>query len=57
MLTAKYKLFSGFEKPIAKACAVYNISVYSLVNKISDAGLVAGQDDLIEVIAREISVQ
>lgn len=57
MLTAKYKLFSGFEKPIAKACSTYNTSVYSLVLEISKAGLIAGQDDLIEVIAREMSVQ
>jgi 4-hydroxy 2-oxovalerate aldolase len=51
ILTAKYKLFSGFEKCILSMCEKYNISLVRLVEEISKHNLVAGQDDIIRVIA------
>jgi len=51
ILTAKYKLFSGFEKCILSMCEKYNISLVRLVEEISSHNLVAGQDDIIRVIA------
>ena len=51
ILTAIYKLFSGFEKCILSMCEKYNISLVKLVEAISSHNLVAGQDDIIRVIA------
>jgi 4-hydroxy 2-oxovalerate aldolase len=54
ILTAKYKLFSGFEKCILAMCEKYNISLVRLVDEISSHNLVAGQDDIIRVIAARL---
>jgi len=51
ILTAKYKLFGGFEKHILKACKMYNISYIKLIDEISKHSLTAGQEDFIYIIA------
>lgn len=51
ILTAKYKLFGGFEKHILKACEKYNISYIKLIDEISKHSLTASQEDFIYVIA------
>jgi len=54
ILTAKYKLFSGFEKCILSMCENYNVPLVKLVDEISKNNLVAGQDDIIRVIAARL---
>jgi 4-hydroxy 2-oxovalerate aldolase len=54
ILTAKYKLFSGFEKCILSMCEKYNVPLVKLVSEIASHNLVAGQDDLIRVIAARL---
>ena len=53
LLTAKHNLFSGFEKHILEACKKYSLSMIDLVNELDN--LVAGQEDLIYVIAQSLS--
>jgi 4-hydroxy 2-oxovalerate aldolase len=55
ILTAKYKLFSGFEKCILSACEKYKLSIKILVDEISKHNLVAGQEDIIYVIAARLA--
>ena len=55
VLTAKHKLFSGFEKCIIGACERYNLSIQKLVEEVSNKKLVAGQDDLVYVIAAQLA--
>ncbi len=48
ILTAKYKLFSGFDKHIELACKKHNIPIASFVKFLNESGkLVAGQEDII----------
>ncbi len=54
ILTGLYKLFSGFEKPIMKASKLYNLEYSSLIFELGNRKLVAGQEDLIIEIARNI---
>ena len=55
IFTAKYKLFSGFEKCILSACEKYNLSTKTLVDEIAKHSLVAGQEDIIHVIASRLA--
>jgi 4-hydroxy 2-oxovalerate aldolase len=55
LLTAKYKLFSGFEKHIIESSLKYGISIINLVEKLGEHNLVAGQEDLVRVIAQSLS--
>lgn len=54
LLTAKSFLFSGFEKHILKACNEYNICLENLISELEKHKLVAGQEDLIYVIANSL---
>ena len=54
ILTAKSILFSGFEKHILHACSKYQISYITLIEEIEKQNLVAGQDDLIYVVAQSL---
>ena len=54
ILTAKYKLFGGFEKHILKAAEQYNISYIKLIDEISKHNLTAGQEDFIYIIAKSL---
>lgn len=51
ILTAKYKLFSGFDKHIVVACERYNIPIVDFVSSIANLGLVAGQEDMLMNVA------
>jgi 4-hydroxy 2-oxovalerate aldolase len=53
LLTAKHNLFSGFEKHILEASTKYSVPVTQLTDEIKH--LVAGQEDLIQVIAQFLS--
>jgi hypothetical protein len=53
-LTAKGLLFSGFEKHILKACNENNICLQKLILELEKHNLVAGQEDLIYVIANSL---
>lgn len=55
IFTAKYKLFSGFEKCILSECKKYNLSLTKFVDEISKHHLVAGQEDIIHVIATQLA--
>ena len=57
VLTAKYKLFSGFERCILEACSKYGISLSKLVEEMAAKKLVAGQEDLLWVIAKSLAAQ
>jgi 4-hydroxy 2-oxovalerate aldolase len=57
ILTGLYKLFSGFEKPILKASKLYNLEYSSLIFELGNRKLVAGQEDLIIEIARNLKNQ
>jgi len=54
LFTAKHKLFSGFERHILIACKKFNISYIKLIEEISKENIVAGQEDLIYVIAKSL---
>ena len=54
LLTGKNILFSGFEKHILKACDEYNISYIKLIEELKKKELVAGQEDLIYIIAKSL---
>jgi len=54
ILTAKHKLVSVFDKHIENACKKYNISKSKLVLEMEQKGLVAGQEDFINVLAHNI---
>ena len=56
LLTAKHKLFSGFEKHILEYSIKYSVSVSDLVEKLEENNLVAGQEDLVRVIAQSLSI-
>jgi 4-hydroxy 2-oxovalerate aldolase len=55
ILTARSKLFSGFERPIIEACKKYGISLKNLVDELERRNLVAGQEDLIQVISLQLA--
>ena len=55
VLTAKYRLFSGFEKHIIEACKLNKIPINDLVQELGRRRLVAGQEDLVKVIARQLA--
>ena len=55
LLTARYRLFSGFDKHILEASQQAGVSVPRLVEKLVENRLVAGQEDLIKVIAQSLS--
>ena len=55
ILTAKYKLHSVFEKRIERASKMYNLPLEKLVQALSAKNLVAGQEDLVDVIAANMS--
>jgi 4-hydroxy 2-oxovalerate aldolase len=55
ILTAKHKLFSGFENHIIEACKKHNISLTVLVEYIASKNIVAGQEDIIRVSAAQLS--
>jgi len=57
ILTAKYKLFSGFEKHIYTACEKYKVSCHELVKKMVDNELVSGQEDFIYILANSLKDQ
>ena len=55
LLTAKYKLFSGFEKHILEVSQKYNVPMFTLVKKLGESNLVAGQEDLVRIIAQSLT--
>jgi 4-hydroxy 2-oxovalerate aldolase len=55
ILTAKHKLHSVFEKKILDASQKYNVSLTRLVEELGARKLVAGQEDLVRVIAAQMS--
>jgi 4-hydroxy 2-oxovalerate aldolase len=57
VLTAKYKLMSGFEKHILKASKQYNISYIKLIEEIFKQNLIAGQEDFIYVVAQSLTLK
>ena len=54
ILTAKYKLHSVFEKKIERV-KMYSLPLEKLVQALSAKNLVAGQEDLVDVIAANMS--
>jgi len=54
VLTGLNKIFSGFEKPIIKASKLNGIEYSSLIFELGNRKLVAGQEDLILQIAKNI---
>jgi 4-hydroxy 2-oxovalerate aldolase len=54
ILTAKYKLMSGFEKHIIYAANKYNISYIKLIEEISKQNIISGQEDFIYIIAKSL---
>lgn len=57
VLTAIYKLFSGFEKHIVIACEKYKISHIDLVTKMVESEIVSGQEDFIYILAKTLKDQ
>ena len=55
ILTAQSKLFSGFERPITDACKKHGVPLKRLVDELARRNLVAGQEDLIQVIALQLA--
>lgn len=55
ILTARCRLFSGFDKHILDASRQYSVSMPRLVEKLAENRLVAGQEDLIRVIAQSLT--
>jgi 4-hydroxy 2-oxovalerate aldolase len=57
ILTAKYKLHSVFEQKILESSQKYDVCVAKLVEELGNRKLVAGQEDLVRVIAAQMSGQ
>jgi len=57
ILTAKYKLHSVFEKKILESSQKYKVPLAKLVEELGNRKLVAGQEDLVQVIAAQMSEQ
>jgi 4-hydroxy 2-oxovalerate aldolase len=57
ILTAKHKLHSVFEKKILESCEIYKIPIAKLVEELGNRKLVAGQEDLVRVIASQLAEQ
>lgn len=57
ILTAKHMLHSVFEKKILESVQKYNVSLKELVEELGARKLVAGQEDLVRVIAAQMSEQ
>ena len=55
ILTAKHKLHSVFEKKIIDASQTYKIPIAKLVEELGNRKLVAGQEDLVRVIASQMT--
>ena len=55
ILTAKNKLHSVFEKEILYSAEKYNIKIPNLVKELGNRKLVAGQEDLVRVIASQMA--
>ena len=54
ILTGLNKLFSGFEKPIIEAAKINELEYSSLIFELGNRKLVAGQEDLIIEIAKNL---
>lgn len=57
ILTAKNKLHSVFEKKILESSQKYKVPLTKLVEELGNRNLVAGQEDLVQVIASQMSEQ
>ena len=57
ILTAKHRLHSVFEKKILESAEKYGVSLTSLVEELGVRNLVAGQEDLVRVIAAQMAEQ
>jgi 4-hydroxy 2-oxovalerate aldolase len=57
ILTAKHRLHSVFEKKILESAEKYGVSLTSLVKELGVRNLVAGQEDLVRVIAAQMAEQ
>ena len=57
ILTAKYKLHSVFEQKILESAQKYKVPLAKLVKELGNRKLVAGQEDLVRVIAAQMSEQ
>jgi len=57
ILTAKHKLHSVFEKKILESSRKYKVPLAKLVEELGNRKLVAGQEDLVQVIAARMSEQ
>lgn len=55
ILTAKYRLHSVFEKRLESATCRYNLPLETLVKECAEQNLVAGQEDLVDVIAANLA--
>ena len=54
ILTAKYKMFSGYEKHILQAAHQYDISYISLIDELGKQNLNAGQENFIYITAKTL---
>ena len=57
ILTAKHKLHSVFEKKILESVDTYKVPLIPLVEELGARKLVAGQEDLVRVIAAQMAGQ
>ena len=57
ILTAKHGLHSVFEKKMIESAKKYNVSITKLADELGKRKLVAGQEDLVRVIAAQMSEQ
>ena len=57
ILTAKHTLHSVFEKKIMESSRKYRVPLAKLVEELGNRKLVAGQEDLVHVIAAQMSEQ
>lgn len=57
ILTAKHKLHSVFEKKILESAQKYKVPLAKLVEELGNRKLVAGQEDIVRVIAAQMSEQ
>ena len=57
ILTAKHKLHSVFEQKIIESVQKYKVPLAKLVEELGNRKLVAGQEDLVRVIAAQMSEQ
>lgn len=55
IISGIYGVFSGFLKPVQRASKMFDVNIFDIYKRLGEKKVIAGQEDLITEIARELS--